>query len=321
MLNKLDDFPIHQTPEPLSHPSTSDRNVYDRTWFNGYANDGSYYFGLGMAVYPHRRILDGAFSVVRPGGQQHCFFGSRRAPDERTDMSVGPLRIEVIEPMRTTRVILDSNSSGLACDLTFSALTASIEEARQTLWNGSRRVMDATRFDQFGTWQGSLETPEGTIKIDSKQCRATKDRSWGVRHVGEAEIGGAPVVPEGIFFLMGATVLGRPHHTCDIFRRPRWARTGARRTYRTAVSRHGCDSRYRRRPGETYGNRPASNHLSPGHKTGAACGTRPDTPRRFNSHHHHGANTEISNERLGLCSPQMAPGQLAGRISAGAREL
>jgi len=53
MLNRLDDFPIHQTPEPIAHPATSDRNVYDRTWFNGYAGDGSYYFGVGMAVYPH----------------------------------------------------------------------------------------------------------------------------------------------------------------------------------------------------------------------------------------------------------------------------
>ena len=55
MLNKLDDFPIHQTPEPIAHPATSDRNVYDRTWFNGYAPDGSYYFGIGMAVYPQRK--------------------------------------------------------------------------------------------------------------------------------------------------------------------------------------------------------------------------------------------------------------------------
>ncbi len=54
MLNKLDDFPIHQTPEPIAVPATSDRNVYDRTWFKGYANDGSYYFGIGMAIYPHR---------------------------------------------------------------------------------------------------------------------------------------------------------------------------------------------------------------------------------------------------------------------------
>ena len=70
MLNKLDDFPIHQTPEPIAVPATGDRNVYDRTWFNGYASDGSYYFGIGIAIYPHRGILDCAFSVVQPGGRQ-----------------------------------------------------------------------------------------------------------------------------------------------------------------------------------------------------------------------------------------------------------
>lgn len=201
MLNKLDDYPVHQTPEPLAHPATSDRNVYDRTWFNGYAADGSYYFGIGMAVYPHREILDCAFSVVRPGGRQHCFFGSRRAPRERTDMSCGPMRIEVLEPMRRARVVLDDNPSGLACDLTFSARTAAIEEARQTLWNGPRRTLDSTRFDQFGAWSGTVHTPDGDIAVREEVCRATKDRSWGVRGVGEPPTGGAPSLPGGAFFL------------------------------------------------------------------------------------------------------------------------
>ncbi len=201
MLNKLDDFPVHQTPEPLAHPQTSDRNAYDRTWFNGYAADGSYYFAVGMAVYPHRGILDGAFSVVEPDSRQHCFFGSRRAPSERTDMRVGPLRIEVVEPMRRTRVILDDNESGISCDLTFSARTASIQEARQMLWSGARRVMDATRFDQFGRWSGVVSHPDGEIKVDDEVCRGTKDRSWGVRRVGEPETGGAPARPDGMFFL------------------------------------------------------------------------------------------------------------------------
>src|SRR5882757_7191419 len=56
MLNKLDDYPIHQTPEPIAHAATSDRNAYDRTWFNGYSQDGSRYFGVGMAIYPHRGV-------------------------------------------------------------------------------------------------------------------------------------------------------------------------------------------------------------------------------------------------------------------------
>jgi hypothetical protein len=201
MLNKLDDFPIHQTPEPIAHPATSDRNVYDRTWFNGYAADGSYYFGIGMAVYPHRGILDCAFSVVRPEGRQHCFFGSRRAPAERTDTQVGPFRLEVLEPMKRTRVVLDDNDSGIACDLTFSARTAAIQEARQILWNGTRRAMDATRFDQFGRWSGVVRTPEGEIRVDEALCHGTKDRSWGVRGVGEPETGGAPRMPQGICFV------------------------------------------------------------------------------------------------------------------------
>ncbi len=201
MLNKLDDYPVHQTPEPLAHPATSDRNVYDRTWFNGYAPDGSYYFGIGMAVYPHRGVLDCAFSVVQPGQMQHCFYGSRRAPAERTDMSVGPFRIEIIEPMRRARVVLEDNESGITCDLTFSARTASIQEARQILMSGTRRTMDATRFDQFGRWSGWVKHPEGEIEVKEDVCHGTKDRSWGVRGVGEPEMGGAPNMPGGICFL------------------------------------------------------------------------------------------------------------------------
>ncbi len=216
MLNRLDDYPVHQTPEPLAVLATSDRNAYDRTWFNGYAPDGSYYFGIGMAVYPHRGILDCAFSTVRPGERQHCFYGSRRAPVERTEMAVGPFRIEVIEPMRRTRVILDDNETGIACDLTFSARTAAIEEARQTLWQGGRRIMDATRFDQFGRWSGTIRTPDGEFSVDDTVCRGTKDRSWGVRRVGEPETGGAPAMPGGIMFLW-APLVWDDHITHAIF--------------------------------------------------------------------------------------------------------
>ena len=201
MLNRLDDYPIHQTPEPLAHPASSDRNVYDRTWFNGYAPDGSYYFGIGMAVYPHRAVQDCAFSVVRPGELQHCFFGSSRAPAERTDMSVGPFRIEIVEPLRRARVVLEDNESGITCDLMFSARTAPIQEARQILTSGTRKVMDATRFAQFGRWSGWVKYPGGEIEVADTVCHGTKDRSWGIRMVGEPEAGGAPQVPGGICFI------------------------------------------------------------------------------------------------------------------------
>ena len=200
MLNRLDDYPVHQTPLPLAHPATSDPNVYDRTWFNGYSTDGQACFGLGMAVYPHRKVQDGAFSVVTAEGRQYAFLASRLAPLERTDLAVGPLRIEIEEPLRRTRVILDDNPSGLACDLTFSTRTAPIQEARQTLTDGLRVVMDATRFDQFGRWTGTVSYPDGELEVDEAGWRGTKDRSWGVRGVGEPiQLG--PPRPRSFFFL------------------------------------------------------------------------------------------------------------------------
>ena len=216
MLNKLDDYPIHQTPLPLAYPATSDRNVYDRTWFNGYDADGAWYFGIGMAVYPHRGVLDAAFSVVTAGGRQHCFYGSRRAPAERTDMSVGPMRIEVLEPLRRTRVVLEDDGSGIACDLVFTARTAGIQEARQTLWTGTRATMDATRFDQFGFWKGWVSHPDGRIEVRGEEAHGTKDRSWGVRGVGEPESGGAPRTPRGIAF-MWAPLFWEDHVSHAIF--------------------------------------------------------------------------------------------------------
>ena len=217
MLNLLDDFPIHQTPEPLAHPVTSDRNFYDRTWFNGYSAEGDWYFGIGMAIYPHRGILDCAFSVVEKGGRQHCFFASCRAPLERTQMQVGPFRIEVVEPMRRTRVTLGDNETGINCDLTFSTRTSPVQEKRQTLWEGARRVMDATRFAQFGRWSGQIRYPDGHISVEESQCRGTKDRSWGVRGVGEPESGGAPALsPPGAFFLW-APLFWDEHATHAIF--------------------------------------------------------------------------------------------------------
>lgn len=216
MLNKLDDFPVHQTPEPLAHPATSDPNFYDRTWFNGYRSDATQYFGLGLAVYPHRGILDCAFSTVEQGGEQHCFYASGRAPQERTDTRMGPFRLEIDEPLRKARVIIDENDTGIAADLTFSARTSPIQEARQVLWQGQRRFMDATRFAQFGRWSGTVAFPGGEFSVDESNWLGTKDRSWGVRGVGERIQIGAPQRP-GSFFFLWAPLIWDDHISHAVF--------------------------------------------------------------------------------------------------------
>ena len=47
-------------------------------------------------------------------GEQHAFHASRRAPQEPTDLQIGPFAIDVLEPMRRIRVSIDENDTGIS---------------------------------------------------------------------------------------------------------------------------------------------------------------------------------------------------------------
>ncbi|WP_317930796.1 hypothetical protein [Halioxenophilus sp. WMMB6] len=192
MISKFDDYPIHQSPEPIAHTATSDRFTYDRYWYNGHTQEGDLFFGIAMGRYPNLGILDCAFSIV-VDGHQHAFYGSRRAPNEPSETTVGPFSITILEPMGRHRVVIEPNETGIECDLIFTPRTAAIEEGRQTKRNSRYLIQDVTRFDQFGFWQGVVRYQGKEINLQQRVTYGLKDRSWGIRQVGERYTGGAPL--------------------------------------------------------------------------------------------------------------------------------
>jgi hypothetical protein len=184
VLTPFDDYPIHQTPAPIAQPSSGDPNHYDRYWFNGFARDGGFFLGAAMGHYPNRGVVDGAFSVVHDG-VEHSVFASGRMPLDRAT-AVGPLRIGVVEPLRTLRYVVAGNDTGLSADVTFRARTQAVEEPRQQQARDGVLLMDYTRLTQWGTWEGTVTLPSGaTLELDASSTYATRDRSWGVRPVGQ----------------------------------------------------------------------------------------------------------------------------------------
>lgn len=199
MISSFDDYPIHQTPDVLALPATSDRNFYDRYWMNGFANTADYYFGVSMGRYPHLDVIDAGFSIVLDG-TQHSINISGRAPKDPSETRVGPFRIEIVEPMRQLRLTIDDDE--ISVDLLFTADTAPLDEGRQRLSRGTRTFYDVTRFAQYGSWAGEIRVADQTIILRSKDSRGTKDRSWGIRPVGAPETPGAPSnTPPQFYFL------------------------------------------------------------------------------------------------------------------------
>lgn len=225
MLTKGDDYPIHQTAEPVAYAGT-DRNFYDRYFFNGYSPDGRLYFAVAFGVYPHLNIADAHFAVILDG-VEHCLHASKVLHSERLDLQVGPIRIEVVEPLQVLKVTVDGE--GLAADITFTGRAFPIEEPRFTRRMGPRAFMDYTRLTQNVRCEGFVSVdgarrplPPGTV--------GTRDRSWGVRPVGAPDP--QPPVPldpalmgffwqwtplnfsqESIFFHVNADPQGVPWNT------------------------------------------------------------------------------------------------------------
>ncbi|WP_417596033.1 hypothetical protein [Parasphingorhabdus sp.] len=209
MLTEGDEYPLHQTPEPMAL-SGGNRNFYDRYFFNGYSADGSIFFAAALGIYPQLDIMDAAF-CVSIDGKQHNLRASKRMSSERLDLTVGPITVTIIEPLQQLGLTVTGNDSAISADIRFNARHQPIEEPRFIRRDGPRLLMDYTRMTQNGDWSGTI-TVDGQ-DIDIGNCRGTRDRSWGIRQVGAPE---SQPPPAGAFpqFWWLWTPLNFDDHAC-----------------------------------------------------------------------------------------------------------
>ncbi|SNQ45779.1 conserved hypothetical protein [Frankia canadensis] len=186
MLSPYDDLPLHQTIEPIRRVGTSDRNFYDRYYFNLHSCSDEVVLAAGMGFYPNVGVVDG-FLAVLVDGVHRVVRASRVLGADRADTSVGPLRIEVVEGLRRLRLTCEPNEWGIDCDLVWTGAIPAHHEPRHTLYRNERVVMDMCRFCQTGTWSGHLTVDGATITVTPGRYWGVRDRSWGVRPVGAPE--------------------------------------------------------------------------------------------------------------------------------------
>jgi hypothetical protein len=198
-MDPLDEYPIHQVAMSMRHVATSDRNVYDRCIYQGQDHTGESYLITGLGVYPNLGVID-AYAAVRRGDTQWCVRTSGVRPDDKLKQQVGPYRIEVLEPFRRLRLVCDGDDFGVGFDLEFESDYGPIEEPQHLRRHGDKVLLDACRFAQVGTWSGELRVDGKTTDVTPDRWTATRDRSWGIRPVGEPDPPGRPVPFEGMWW-------------------------------------------------------------------------------------------------------------------------
>ena len=183
----LDEYPVHQAPLSMARVASTDRNFYDRCYFNAHDRTGDVFLVTGLGVYPNLGVVD-AFATVRTGDTQVAVRFSDAHDGASTKTEVGGYRVEVIKPLQTLRVVCEHED--LAFDMTWEGAFDSVLEEHHTLMSGPRAILDATRFAQVGSWYGTMSVRGTDIAVDPAVWTGSRDRSWGIRPVGEPDPAG-----------------------------------------------------------------------------------------------------------------------------------
>ena len=183
-------------PARVREPDLSDtvHSMFtERYWYMGaLMPEGDVVFGAGLGYYANRKIMDGYAGITR-SGTQHVFCASRRCGDDPLNPVIGPLRIEIEEPMRVHRIVLGANESGLTLDLRFTARLPVNDEGRDRVERRGEVIADVSRFVQMGRWDGWIESAGQRVQLHGERCRGARDRSWGLRTEARTDESAPPV--------------------------------------------------------------------------------------------------------------------------------
>jgi hypothetical protein len=182
----LDEYPVHQVPLSMKHVATGDRNAYDRCIFHVLDHEGRALLIVGLGVYPNVGVID-AYATLRTGDTLHAVRASDALGEDRMKLAVGPLRIEVEEPLRRLRLVSDDEA--LSYDLTWTAEFPSLWEPHHLQRRGGRLTLEGRRFVQAGGVTGVVRAGGEEFRVTPGGWTGTRDRSWGVRPIPGEEGG------------------------------------------------------------------------------------------------------------------------------------
>lgn len=188
----------HQITDTFATVSESDRSWTEKVCAMAAARDGSLQVAFGMGRYANRGVLD-AYAGVSRGAEQWTVRASRAVAATDAATAAGPIRYEVLEPLRSVRWVLEPNPVvPIAFDCRFEGVVPPALEAREVHRRGARVDADVVRYHHVGVASGWVEVDGERREIAPESWVATRDHSWGVRYqVGApaTDVAAAPTPP------------------------------------------------------------------------------------------------------------------------------
>ena len=178
-----DEYFNHQIVETHASVLQSDPAWTEKVCGCVFARDGTLAVGFGFGKYTNRNVVDGYGGASR-GLQQWTVRASRALQADPDTVNVGPLRYDVVQPLKSVRVVLEKTSvQPVSFDLLLQGtLPCAVEERedRRTT-TGYRHSAQQIRYHQIGTASGWIEVDGLRTEVTPERWCMTRDHSWGLR--------------------------------------------------------------------------------------------------------------------------------------------
>ena len=178
MLSEIDDLLSHQTLETHDRVVMDDPRWTERFIFDVHDPEGELLLWCGLGIYPNTRYMDGFALAWHEGVQRNVRCGRERETD-LWRLHAGPLRFDILEPMRAWRLALDEAGYGLSFDVTFTRVTQPFQMPTMYVERDGVLLVGYSHFVQAGRYEGWVRV--GDRHFDCSGWTGERDRSWGVR--------------------------------------------------------------------------------------------------------------------------------------------
>ena len=183
--------PVLDASHDLAHPVEGNDAWSESYYFNLYDPDADCGFFTRIGVRPNQGTIDVGLSIWKPGGGlAHIRWMREQREMIDRDLEVGPVRYQLIEPLREWRLTADGESTDgpVSMDVTFSALMPAIgADGQGSQGAGSsaetRQTVGKGHLEQAGRWTGWIDVGGARAEL-GVDARGNRDKSWGPRTWG-----------------------------------------------------------------------------------------------------------------------------------------
>jgi hypothetical protein len=173
-----DEYPLHQITQSFAGVDGSDPQWNDGHYICLCDADGAVALTSNVRLYQNNDVLDG-FVCIRHDGRQHNIRLSRRLRPQVDHFGVGPLRIEVVEPMRTLRFMLEDNAFAIACDVLCHSTVLPYEDPVEITRIDGRLLSERATYELVGDCEGWVEVAGTRIELRPDRASFFRNHSWG----------------------------------------------------------------------------------------------------------------------------------------------